>query len=208
MLLTYFEPLRTIDSREQLEVLNMFRRAWHGFSCQGVVSYEKYPAQFHPRFNELSELLKTYPEVTPAGYREQCFFRWLAFSQVASNKEPLLILDYDVFPVGTPVDLQWFQARFDKPTLLNDVNPCAVFLPDGSFLNAIVEMLFLPVVPDVEACGLHVGDNTVFAQHWKTIGGEFASVVSYPPDVQPPLVHFANSYVVGNKADFIRGHLI
>lgn len=195
MIATYFHPVAGIGEQGQRQLLDLFSREWID-SCQFGLSL----AKRHPRFYELEKLLSTYPEVTPQGYRDQCFFRWLAYDQVRYDG-PLLILDYDVFSVQHR-QMQWFTDRYQRPTVLNQTNPCAVFLPDATFLSKIVDMLFLQTVPNEEPSGLHIGDNTVFGEHWRAIG-DCDDIVSTYPDTHTGLVHFANRFCPYNKATIV-----
>lgn len=158
-------------------------------------------ARQHPRFSELSERLATYPEVTPPGYRDQCFYRWLAFDQ-RRIKGPLILMDYDVFP-QRPIDLQWFADAFTEPTVLNGTNPCAVYLPDASFLSSIIDMLFWQTDPDKEDAGPHIGDNTIFHKQWSRIGNS-VNIVSEYPSHEHNLIHFANRFCPRDKPKIIR----
>lgn len=200
MIATYFSPVPMIDETKQIQILNLFMPMWKG-ACQVGLSQAKQ----HARFDDMVNLLSTYPEVTPRGYRDQCFFRWLAFDVMSQRGAPILILDYDVFPLVDNA-FQWLADRFTRPTVLNYTNPCAVFLPDACVLSTIVKMLFMPTIPDSEPSGLHVGDNTVFAQHWRNIG-DTADVVSEYPCHAKQLLHFANRCCPNNKPEVIRNML-
>ena len=184
LIATYYTPVRDINEHEQRELLRMFHDAW-----PGSIQCDQSQAELHPRFSEMQALLKTYPEVTPHGYRDQCCFRWLAFNTIA-NDGPILLLDYDVFP-RKPLSLEWLVDRFDKPTILNGSNPAAVYLPDARILTAIVDMLFRDTIANEEPEGLHIGDNTVFGQHWQTIG-QCTDLVSTYPDCTADAIHFPN----------------
>lgn len=196
MIATYYHPVVSINESEQRQVLNLFLSAWRDSRQFGMSL-----AELHPRFLELEALISAYPEVTPPGYRDQCFFRWLAFDQM-QHQGPLLLLDYDVFSVQD-LPMQWFLDRYKHPTVLNQTNPCAVFLPDAGFLRNIVDMLFLPTAPNQEPSGPHIGDNTVFCKHWRAIG-DCDDIVSTYPDTHTGLVHFANRFCPRNKAKIIR----
>lgn len=198
---TYFHPVPGLSEVDNRETLALFCEKW---GRSNVTRFGISSARSHPRFNELTELLATYPEVTPTGYRDQCFYRWLAYDQ-RRIKGPLLLMDYDVFPQRT-VDLQRLADSFDKPTVLNGTNPCAVYLPDARFLSTIIDMLFLSTEPDQEEAGLHIGDNTVFHKQWQKIGGSVNIVSEYPSN-GCNLIHFANRFVPANKAAVIRSTL-
>ena len=190
-ILTYFEPLESMDQVDQRELVTLFKQAWSGWS---IIELKKTHASKHCRFQEMLDHLEPLPDVTPVGYREQCFLRWLAFDALELHDAPILILDYDVFPTSEVPDFNWFAERFKEPTILDGLNPCALFLPSSRFLSAIVDMLFLETVPDNESQGPHVGDNTVFCQHWKSIGGRMDhSTISYlHSKTQKHMIHFAN----------------
>ena len=194
---TYFQPVPGINEDEQRELIAMFYEAWGDVT---VCNFGQ--AQYHPRFNEMTEMLESYPEVTTPGYRDQCFFRWLAFD-MARFSGPLLLMDYDVFPVRK-IDLTKFAETFARPTVLDSyANPCCVFLPDAGFLSEIIDMLFLPTEPQNEPTGPHIGDNAVFCQHWQAIGGT-ASVVAEFPDTTADMIHFANRFVPKDKLRVIK----
>ena len=198
MIATYFHPVPGINEDEQRELISMFCEVWGDVT---VCNYGH--AQYHPRFDGMQRMLETYPEVTTPGYRDQCFFRWLAFD-MARFSGPLLLMDYDVFP-KRKIDLTWFAESFSRPTVLDNTNPCCVFLPDAAFLTQIIDMLSQPTEPRNEPDGLHIGD-AVFGQHWKSIG-ETASVVSEFPDTTTNMIHFANRFVPVDKCMVIRDTL-
>lgn len=197
-LATYFHPVANLNESEHRETLSLFCDAWKPV---GIMQFGISSARQHPRFNELAERLATYPEVTPPGYRDQCFYRWLAFGQ-RRIKGPLILMDYDVFP-QRPIDLQWFADSFTEPTVLNGTNPCAVFLPDATFLNSIIDMLFWTTDPDEEESGLHIGDNTIFHKQWLRIGNSVNIVSEYPSN-EHNLIHFANRLCPRDKPKIIR----
>lgn len=193
---TYFHPVKDIDEQGQRELIELFRSQWEDTVVCGIED-----AKQHPRFEELQSLLATYQEVTPQGYRDQCFFRWLAFDQM-QHQGPLLILDYDVFS-ACGHSLEWCNERYQRPTVLNQTNPCAVYLPEASFLSHIVDMLFLPTIPNQETNGLHIGDNSVFGEHWRAIG-DCIDIVSTYPETHTGLIHFANRFCPHDKPKIIR----
>jgi len=193
---TYYSPVNGINEDEQRELLRMFHAAW-----TGVIQCDMSQAELHPRFHDMKEMLATYPEVTPQGYREHCFFRWLAFDQM-QHQGPLLILDYDVFSTQSH-SIEWCNERYQRPTVLNQTNPCAVYLPDASFLSDIVGMLFLPTIPNQEENGPHIGDNSVFGEHWRAIG-DCVDIVSTYPETHTGLIHFANRFCPHDKPKIIR----
>jgi hypothetical protein len=201
MFATYFEPVAGIDASEEQELLSMFCETW-----PGVVVCDEFDAASHPRYLELRRLLQSYPEVTPPGYRAACFLRWLAFDAF-TTQGPMLLLDYDVYPrFADACDLDWFVDRFDRPTILDRLNPCMLFLPDASFLASIVDMLFLPTIPNKEPDGPHIGDNTVFDQHWESIGGSISFDVTRP-DGDGRFLHFSNNFVAGCRPEAVRSAL-
>lgn len=200
MIATYYAPVALMEAADQLEMLGVFSSGWRGADVCCLND-----AMRHPRFRELEALLADYPEITPPGYRAQCFYRWLAYA-VRYETGPLLLVDYDVLPWNHH-PMEWFAEQYMQPTCLDGLNPCLVFLPDAGFLATVVDMLFKFTVPAIE-CGLpHIGDNTVFERHWEAIGGGVARLVTEYPNRRGRFVHFANRHVPHNKAAIMRAML-
>ena len=207
LVLSYFEPIATVDAAEQEQLIGLWQTSWPGFSLRIL---NEAAAQEHGRFGEFANFLRKMPQITPVGYADQCFYRWLAFEKTAIElaDRPLLIVDWDVFPLRA-ISAQDFD-RYQAPTILGpDFQPACVFLPQAQVLSTIIEMLVQPTVPQSIGGRPHLNDNVVFAEHWSRYGGKVdpnALCYANRPNRESWLVHFNNDSVpLGERrVDFVR----
>jgi hypothetical protein len=168
---TYYMPTPVWPERNQLDLIDIWKRSWIKRGWEPVVLTED-DAKTHPKFSYYKEKIWALPTEYGHDYEGACFMRWLAVAQAGGG----MMTDYDVINYEfLPSDL----PPLDKMFIVADNPPAWIFMgavagPQQHFQD--MADIFTAWVPDEHDMnttsktyyGMHCSDLSMLKRMFET----------------------------------------